>query len=196
MKRDLLFAKEMGKRIARRRKELGLTQEKAAERCGLSLQFFASVETGGKNVRAESLAKLAEGLEVSADQLLLGRVTDFDLARDLQCLKRLNEEEYQRLMTVMEQFFWALDLPPKRTDKKAPLRGLFYCWETSSSTWHTPGMARPCWEEVGDISAPVAQNRMRLSSPRSMRRSRWPQSTEAEHPQPEAPAWTSWRSRS
>lgn len=87
--------------------------EKAAERCGLSLQFFASVETGGKNVRAESLAKLAEGLEVSADQLLLGRVTDFDLARDLQCLKRLNEEEYQRLMTVMEQFFWALDLPPK-----------------------------------------------------------------------------------
>ena len=28
MKRDLLFAKEMGKRIARRRKELGLTQEK------------------------------------------------------------------------------------------------------------------------------------------------------------------------
>lgn len=27
--------------------------------------------------------------------------------------KRLNEEEYQRLMTVMEQFFWALDLPPK-----------------------------------------------------------------------------------
>ena len=113
MKRDLLFAKEMGKRIARRRKELGLTPEKAAERCGLSLQFFASVETGGKNVRAESLAKLAEGLEVSADQLLLGRVTDFDLARDLQCLKRLNEEEYQRLMTVMEQFFWALDLPPK-----------------------------------------------------------------------------------
>ena len=96
MKRDLLFAKEMGKRIAQRRKELGLTQEKAAERCGLSLQFFASVETGGKNVRAESLAKLAEGL-----------------ARDLQCLKRLNEEEYQRLMTVMEQFFWALDLPPK-----------------------------------------------------------------------------------
>lgn len=37
MKRDLLFAKEMGKRVAQRRKELGLTQEKAAERCGLSL---------------------------------------------------------------------------------------------------------------------------------------------------------------
>ena len=53
MKRDLLFAKEMGKRIARRRKELGLTQEKAAERCGLSLQFFASVETGG-NVRQKA----------------------------------------------------------------------------------------------------------------------------------------------
>ena len=42
MKETCSFAKEMGKRVAQRRKELGLTQEKAAERCGLSPQFFAS----------------------------------------------------------------------------------------------------------------------------------------------------------
>ena len=65
MKRDLLFAKEMGKRIAQRRKELGLTQEKAAERCGLSLQFFASVETGGK-VRARKPGQAGRGLGGSA----------------------------------------------------------------------------------------------------------------------------------
>ena len=62
MKRDLLFAKEMGKRIAQRRKELGLTQEKAAERCGLSLQFFASVETGGKNVTGRKPGQAGRGL--------------------------------------------------------------------------------------------------------------------------------------
>ena len=65
MKETCSFAKEMGKRVAQRRKELGLTQEKAAERCGLSQQFFASIETGGKNVRGESLLKLAMGLDIS-----------------------------------------------------------------------------------------------------------------------------------
>ena len=73
MKETCSFAKEMGKRVAQRRKELGLTQEKAAERCGLSQQFFASIETGGKNVRGESLLKLAMGLDISADYLLTGR---------------------------------------------------------------------------------------------------------------------------
>ena len=79
MKETCSFAKEMGKRVAQRRKELGLTQEKAAERCGLSQQFFASIETGGKNVRGESLLKLAMGLDISADYLLTGRVTDLEL---------------------------------------------------------------------------------------------------------------------
>ena len=79
MKETCSFAKEMGKRVAQRRKELGLTQEKAAERCGLSQQFFASIETGWKNVRGESLLKLAMGLDISADYLLTGRVTDLEL---------------------------------------------------------------------------------------------------------------------
>lgn len=108
MKETCSFAKEMGKRVAQRRKELGLTQEKAAERCGLSQQFFTSIETGGKNVRGESLLKLAMGLDISADYLLTGRVTDLELDQLLQRLRQLPGEEYRHMLTVIKEYLWAL----------------------------------------------------------------------------------------
>ena len=37
------LAIEIGRRIASRRNQLGLTQEQAAEKAGLTQQFFASV---------------------------------------------------------------------------------------------------------------------------------------------------------
>ena len=49
-KKDSL-APDIGRRIAMRRKQLGLTQAQAAELSGLTQQFFASVETGKKNMR-------------------------------------------------------------------------------------------------------------------------------------------------
>lgn len=84
------------------------TQEKAAERCGLSHQFFASIETGGKNVRGESLLKLSMGLDISADYLLTGRVIDLDLDQILQQLKQLSGEEYHHVRTVIQEYMWAL----------------------------------------------------------------------------------------
>ena len=97
MKETCSFAKEMGKRVAQRRKELGLTQ-----------QFFASIETGGKNVRGESLLKLAMGLDISADYLLTGRVTDLELDQLLQRLRQLPGEEYRHMLTVIKEYLWAL----------------------------------------------------------------------------------------
>ena len=33
------------------------------------------------------------------------------------------------------------------------------------TAWDIPGMLSPCWDAVGDISAPVAQNRIFFISP-------------------------------
>ena len=60
------LAVEIGRRIANGRKQLSLTQEEAAERAGLTQQFFASVETGTKNIRAESIIKVTKALDISA----------------------------------------------------------------------------------------------------------------------------------
>lgn len=51
------LAIEIGRRIAERRKQLGLTQAQAAEKAGLTQQFFASVETGAKIFAQKALLR-------------------------------------------------------------------------------------------------------------------------------------------
>ena len=52
-------------------------------------------------------------------------------------------------------------------------------------------MLSPCWEDVGDISAPVAIIRTFFSSSAVILSRIYEQSTAAEQPQPEPPACTS-----
>lgn len=53
------------------------------------------------------------------------------------------------------------------------------------------GIEPPCWDEVVLISAPVAMNRILLYLPFSIAGRIVEQSTDAQHPHPEPPAWTS-----
>ena len=72
-KANKALAKDMGKRIAARRRELKLTQDQAAEAAGLSNQYYAKVEQGVNCIGADSLLKICEALKVSADYILTGR---------------------------------------------------------------------------------------------------------------------------
>ena len=65
-----------------------------------------------------------------------------------------------------------------------------------ATAWQMPGMLPPCWQLRGDMSAPVAATSTRFQVPFAMPFSIWPQSTEAQQPQPEPPQWTSWVFRS
>ena len=88
------LAIEIGRRIADRRKQLGLTQEEAAERAGLTQQFLASVETGAKNIRAESIIKVTRALNISADYLLTGVVTDYERHELMKMMEPLDETNF------------------------------------------------------------------------------------------------------
>ena len=59
---------------------------------------------------------------------------------------------------------------------------------TKWSRWAMPGMDSPCWDVVGDISAPVATNKRLRISRFSNFPKRYPHKTAAEQPQPEPPA--------
>ena len=63
----------MGAIIARRRKELGLTQEQLAERVDVSTSSIGQIERGEKKPSAETVAALGDSLGVTADYLLRGR---------------------------------------------------------------------------------------------------------------------------
>ncbi|KXP07922.1 MULTISPECIES: helix-turn-helix domain-containing protein [Tsukamurella] len=64
--------REFGRRVAARRTELALSQEKAAERIGVHWTYLGQVERGRRNVTLHNILKIAEGLEITPGELIDG----------------------------------------------------------------------------------------------------------------------------
>lgn len=64
--------REFGRRVAARRGELELSQEKAAERIGVHWTYLGQVERGRRNVTLHNILKIAEGLEIAPGELVDG----------------------------------------------------------------------------------------------------------------------------
>ena len=98
------LAVEIGARIAARRKQLGWTQEQAAERSGLSHQFFACVERGLKNIRAESIIRISKAMDISTDYILLGISSDIDRNYLAGLLEPLDEIQLKCMEEIIKNF--------------------------------------------------------------------------------------------
>lgn len=90
-----LFLVEMGTRIAKRRKQLHMTQEQVAEKMGVSLQTVSCIELGKKAVRPENLANLCRHLEVTSDYNLYGKRNEEQMNDTIMKLSKLSAEEYR-----------------------------------------------------------------------------------------------------
>lgn len=88
------FLSNMGVRISERRKELNLTQEKLAEKMGVSLQTVSCIELGKKAIRPENLANLCLHLNISADYVLYGKRNEQQMIDIVSKLSTLSTEEY------------------------------------------------------------------------------------------------------
>ena len=64
--------REIGARIRLARRDAGLTQEKLAEKIGVSPGFVSQLESGSRAPGLETLVKLSQTLHVSLDLLVLG----------------------------------------------------------------------------------------------------------------------------
>jgi len=103
----------MGKRIARKRKELGLQQTDLAEKLGLARQTVSMWETGTiSDLRGKNLHKLAEILQVSEDWILFGgddppevsTGSDDEIIKEICALvKRLPRDELQKILYVIRE---------------------------------------------------------------------------------------------
>ena len=56
---DRIFFKQLGRRVANLRKELGITQVQLAEQLGISQQLIAAYEAGSRKIPASVLPTLA-----------------------------------------------------------------------------------------------------------------------------------------
>lgn len=101
-----VFLINMGQRIAKRRKELHLTQEQLAEKMGVSLQTVSCIELGKKAIRPENLANLCTHLDVSADYIIYGKREEKQMLDIVAKLSELPQREFcmvQDLITLLHQ---------------------------------------------------------------------------------------------
>ena len=64
--------KEIGKRIRAERRRQDITQEKLAETAKISISFMGHIERGGRTLSIETLAKLADALNMSIEYIVCG----------------------------------------------------------------------------------------------------------------------------
>jgi regulatory protein munI len=62
---------EFGKRIKSLRNETGLSQEKFALKIGMDRTYYASVESGKRNISLQNIEKIANGLGITISELFL-----------------------------------------------------------------------------------------------------------------------------
>lgn len=64
----------MGNRIKEQRKKLKLTRESFSEKINISPQFLSDIENGKKGMSIETLYKICNTFNISADYLLFGNL--------------------------------------------------------------------------------------------------------------------------
>lgn len=69
---------EIGKRIARRRKKLGLKQSEAEERADIGYKYLSNIERGISIPSTEVIMRLAIALDTTPDEFLVGTARQED----------------------------------------------------------------------------------------------------------------------
>lgn len=88
-----LDRKEMGRRIAKRRRKMGIKQNKLAESIGVNPTHLSSIEAGRVTPSLEVLVKICDELEVTPDYLLEGAMHSNNVPQAIVEHLRLCKEE-------------------------------------------------------------------------------------------------------
>lgn len=91
---------DIGKRVKKRRIELGYTQEYLAEKMDVSIQMISGTESGKKALKLEHFIKFCEILETTPDYLIKGRDPASILIEEM---KQLTDTQIERINAVIKQ---------------------------------------------------------------------------------------------
>jgi len=86
------FNLKIGARIRAQREFLGISRENLCNFVNISPQFLSEIERGVKGASAETLFKLCEGLNISADTVLMGKEKLSDVSEITATLAMLDEK--------------------------------------------------------------------------------------------------------
>lgn len=91
---------DIGKRVKKRRIELGYTQEYLAEKMDVSIQMISGTESGKKALKLENFIKFCGILETTPDYLIKGRDPTSILIEEME---RLTDTQIERINAVIKQ---------------------------------------------------------------------------------------------
>lgn len=67
-----MVTKKFGQRIKELRLKLGISQEKFALSINMDRTYYASVESGKRNISINNIKKIADGLGITLEELFKG----------------------------------------------------------------------------------------------------------------------------
>ncbi len=112
-----LDLKDIGARIYNKRKLLGLTRGDVAKQIGVTPKFISAIETGEKGMSLQTLYKLMQVLDLSADFILTGLPFAMNDSGDnaerikqniLAPLCNLEEKDLKFMEEITQQYIQAL----------------------------------------------------------------------------------------
>lgn len=111
-----LVINALADRIRERRKALGLTQEKLAERAGLSVNFIAQLEISDKTPSMATLVAIADALETDISDLFASSAQEKwidEVQNILRSLEDMREPDVRfalsQLQTTINHLKWERD---------------------------------------------------------------------------------------
>lgn len=90
---NLELATAMGRRMAQRRKECGLTQERVADLAGITHQQYNKAENGKTCLSSDTLLRISIALQTSADFLLCGKTASEKYITTIDLLDKLSDDQ-------------------------------------------------------------------------------------------------------
>ena len=100
--------KELGQRIAERRRKLGLKQWQVNEMAGLSDKYLSNIERATSILSVDVLMKLCAALDTTPDALLLGTETETDPAKAIvRKIQAMTPEQEKLALSLMD---WILTM--------------------------------------------------------------------------------------
>ena len=97
--------KELGARIRAERRRKALTQEQLSEITGISESFLGHIERGGRTLSIETLAKLANALNLSIEYIVCGEFSyqpDMLPAEIHENLNRMSSSQRTVFLKIMK----------------------------------------------------------------------------------------------
>lgn len=107
--------KELGKRIRSERRKQDLTQEKLAEMADISESFMGHIERGGRTLSIETLAKIANALNLSIEYIICG---EFNYQPDMlpseinDALNQMSSSQRKVFLNIMKTLATSSDMWP------------------------------------------------------------------------------------